>query len=119
MTQPERLDLPALPDVPESVTTLPDNLPEHEQTQTDFFLGIADALGYTSQEARRLCEIRPRSILRSTDDGETNDLLIELLVRDQTAASVLQIRTEFNYTQIMYACYVTDKNFHRLRYVSY
>lgn len=102
------------PAIPETFVCAPDDESRIEELQTEYFDGLLHGLGYISNDARRsFCEVRLRHLLREgvvpAAGDETNDSVAELLIQDRAVATVMKLRTGYNFTQAVFGFYITPE----------
>lgn len=78
-----------------------------DRERTVFFETVLEQLALGEAERQRDCQIVTRELVRPDEDQETNDRITMLIVSDRIAATVLERRTEFNYTEVAFASHVT------------
>lgn len=89
-------------------------------TIDSFFDRVLDTLGYSAEQRAAYCQLRVRELPTEwAREGEpfhpTDDRITELLAKDQTIATALEIRNSFNFSQILLADYLTPELIQRFR----
>lgn len=104
------MGLEGLPETPARFTVITGEEERVEQTIESFFGGILDFLGYNHRARTAFVKIEAYTLgvehpghLQPTDDRITL-----LIARDITLASVLARRNEFNWIEVLSACYLTS-----------
>ena len=86
---------------------------EEKQHRLDaFFGGVLDLLGYDQRARDVFCEVRSGEITKAGGDESrysADDRVTMLLVRGKVVATAVEIRDDFNFTQVLFAHYVTPE----------
>ncbi len=78
-----------------------------DRERTAFFEAVLQLLPLNEQERVRDCQIVSAELAQLLEQRESNDRITVLIIHDRVAASVLERRTEFNNTEVLFASYVT------------
>jgi hypothetical protein len=80
-----------------------------ERERTAFFEAILQQLALSEAERQRDCQVVTSELVHPDKGRETDDRITMLIVSDRLAATVLERRTEFNYTEVAFASHVTPR----------
>lgn len=85
----------------------------------EYFQKTLDQLGFSPERIAAYCRLRMRSLPRETQKENepfqtTDDCITELVCGETTIATVLEIRNDFNFSQMLFADYLTPEVMERL-----
>lgn len=81
-----------------------------------FFRGILDFLGYDERARKAFVNIEIRNLAFNGPQVRASDDMIHwLIIGNYCVASVINRRDEFNYVEVLSACYLTPERVKRLR----
>lgn len=98
------------PIVPERMVILPDYAKKIHSTILQFFRGTWEYLGYHSVESRKaFVDIFNQQLTSGhrIDNGDSDDRISTLIIRDHCVASVFERRNDQNWIEVNFALYLS------------
>jgi hypothetical protein len=108
----------APPSIPDSFVCAPEDLTSVQQLQDSYFENVLRSLGWLEQShITAMCRIRSREIVKEREhvasppssDISSDDRLTELIINDRIVATVLTIRTESNFVQVIFGLHISPE----------
>jgi hypothetical protein len=79
-----------------------------------FFPGVLDSIGLTDEQVSDHCEVRVRELpIHGSQEGESliasNDRVTELWVGERAIATIIELRDDFNFANVLLADYLSPE----------
>lgn len=104
------------PEVPEPFTLPPDESAKINEMMTEYFLSIADFLGYSPKAHGLFITIEPYDLCIPHPTALATDSRLTILkAEDFLIASWLEARSQTNMVQVAAACYLTKESAAEMR----